>query len=61
MALLIAALVVSPLGNMYDVVMHSYVPGCKNGCAAWASLSPDVAKMFATADGPAHAHVCMHV
>jgi hypothetical protein len=43
---------------MYDVVMPSYIPGCAHGCASWASLSKDVAAMFATADGPRAA--CQH-
>ena len=25
------------LGNMYDVIMPSYISGCPNGCAPWAS------------------------
>jgi len=31
-------LLVSPLANMYDVIMPSYIPGCPSGCAAWSSV-----------------------
>ena len=32
------ALALAPMGNMYDVIMPSYVSGCPNGCAAWATV-----------------------